>query len=271
MSRLNALTDRIAGQVFGLTNYNNLEADVNYLVVAGAALAALGASNTLAITAEFHHVTLAAGNTIDNLSDTLGASAGQQVRLWFDNAQTIRNNGGGTGNIRTLSGNNLAMHANDVIIFVYDGTYWREQRQTNFAGARVNHSGVGSQTIATGTGTDVVYDQALIDTYGMWSAGSPTLLTAKEAGIYVVGANGYFGADAAGTQRELALLVNGATVARDHQEPTATSCWLGCSTLVQLAVGDAIKAQVYHDAGHNLGWFADPTDAPNLWAAKVGG
>jgi hypothetical protein len=118
-TRLQALADRILGtQSFGLSNYDVLEADVNYLVVAGANIVS---ANTITITNEFHIVT--GGVTIQSIVDGLNASPGQQVRLLCQSALTIANNGGG-GNIRTSSGADRAVKANDVVLLTYDGTYW---------------------------------------------------------------------------------------------------------------------------------------------------
>jgi hypothetical protein len=123
-TRLNALVDRAAGAAFGLTNYANLEADVNYLLVAGADLASAA---TINITAAFHGVT--GVTTIDNITDALGAVAGQHVRLWIKGGPlTIRHNGGGTGNIRTLTGVERVAAPNETIEFIYDSAaaVWRE-------------------------------------------------------------------------------------------------------------------------------------------------
>lgn len=166
MTRLAALDNKSAGSdAFGLTNYDQLQADISYLVVAGADLAALGASNTLAITARFHHVTLAGSSTIDNISDALGAVASQEVRLWFDNAQTIRNQGGGTGNIRTLDGNDLAVSANQIIALTYDGTNWRIGTST----PKASYVGVDS---TSGTATAVIANQAYLLPFTMPAAGT---------------------------------------------------------------------------------------------------
>jgi hypothetical protein len=125
-SRLNAILDRITGQSVGLTNYENLVADVNYLAIGGAAIAAVDASisaNTLTITSQFHKVTAVTGN-VDSINDALGPIAGQTVNLLFANVQTIRNNGGGTGNIRTYSGYPRIVAAGELIRAVFDGTNW---------------------------------------------------------------------------------------------------------------------------------------------------
>jgi hypothetical protein len=59
----------LTGAAFGLTNYSNLEADVNYLAVAGADLASAA---TINVTAEFHGIT--GTTTIDNITDASAPS-----------------------------------------------------------------------------------------------------------------------------------------------------------------------------------------------------
>jgi len=162
-TRLNALADRISGQAFGLTNYNSLEADVNYLVVAGADLASAA---TLAITNEFHGVT--GTTTITNITDALGASKSQQVQLLIKGGPlTIQNNGGGTGNIRTNSGADTVYPTNAIVTFVNDGTVWREGVGANpgreldyaqFTGT-VSVTGTTEGTaVAVVTGNSITYD-----------------------------------------------------------------------------------------------------------------
>lgn len=93
----------------------------NYMTIAGATLSALGGSNTLTVTAEFHVVSVATGN-VDNISDASGAVAGQRARLLFNNAQTIRDNA--PGNIRTLNGNDYSAQAGEIVTFQYNGSNW---------------------------------------------------------------------------------------------------------------------------------------------------
>jgi hypothetical protein len=50
------------------------------------------------------------------------------VRLWIKAGPlTIRNNGGGTGNVRTLTGLDRVVATNEIVEFAYDGAVWREQ------------------------------------------------------------------------------------------------------------------------------------------------
>jgi hypothetical protein len=104
-----------------------LTGNVNFLTVAGADVAALGVNNGVPITAGFQRVTVATGN-IDNITDAAGLTNGEPVKLLFTNAQTLRNNGGGVGNIRTLSGADRIIAANEIVELAYDGVtaVWRE-------------------------------------------------------------------------------------------------------------------------------------------------
>src|SRR4051812_16754513 len=125
MSRLNALADRAAGAAFGLTNYQNLEAALNYLAIAGADLAAAA---TLNITSSTHRIT--GSTTIDNIADAVGATVGQQVALLFQATTTVRHNGGGTGNIRLQGGLHAGFVAAETLTLVYDGTNWVEAHRS---------------------------------------------------------------------------------------------------------------------------------------------
>lgn len=112
--------------------YDAFKQNLDYLTTAGADLAAVGASNTLAIAAEFHRVTLGASWLVDNISDVAGLTPGQPLRLYFVNAGLIRNNGGGAGNIRTLSGGDRGVLAGEIVTLTYEatGAVWREQGPT---------------------------------------------------------------------------------------------------------------------------------------------
>ncbi len=141
-TRLNPLADRITGQSFGLTNYDYLEADVNYLI----GFATVASQTPMPITTE---TTLVTGtNTIDSLSDALGATAGQRITLLFQSALTVRNNGGGVGNIRTLTGADRRVRPNEIVSFIFDGMNWIEERPDRAAYRK------GTSTAATNTLTE---------------------------------------------------------------------------------------------------------------------
>lgn len=153
MARLGTLAARAIHQPFTKAIFDILKQDVDYLAVAGADLAAVGAGNTLAITSEFHRVTLAATWTVDSISDVAGLVGGQRARLLFVNTGTIRNNGGGTGNIRTLTGASRPVAAGEVVELAYDatGAVWREARPTGMQtlGALAGVSGISFTSIPT--------------------------------------------------------------------------------------------------------------------------
>src|SRR5581483_2476398 len=136
-TRLNALATLVDGtDSFGFTNYEDLKANSDYLVVEGAAVGALDVGNTVDVTNEYHQVTVAGGNDIDNITDAAGAVAGQQVRLAFSNYQTVRNDAGGTGNIRTVSGADELVAPNEIVTFTFDGTNWWKSKPASFVVAR---------------------------------------------------------------------------------------------------------------------------------------
>lgn len=126
MPRLASIGARSVHQPLTLSIYNQLEASTDWDYVAGADIGSVTGGNTITITSRYHKVTISAG-TIDTITDAAGAAAGQLVSLHCVNANTIRNNGGGTGNIRTISGADVSVSAGQVATLVYDGALWREQ------------------------------------------------------------------------------------------------------------------------------------------------
>lgn len=146
---LTAPVTRASGDLITAAIWNNEHVnDLGYLVTAGANLAS---ADTITPTNEFHIVTGA--TTIGNLTPSTPV-AGQQVRLLFQSALTVKNNESGTGNIRTASGSDLNVAANQVVTFVYDGTVWREQRGPVGGGAAIcnqtNLSGNATSSAAAG-------------------------------------------------------------------------------------------------------------------------
>jgi hypothetical protein len=119
VSRLTAIADLNNGDIMPESWVDAVRVDLNYSMVAGAALAS---GTTLTITAAFHSVTGVAN--IDTITDSLGQVTGQSVFLVFAAAATVRNNGGGTGNIRTRSGLSHITVAGEVMELVYDGSHW---------------------------------------------------------------------------------------------------------------------------------------------------
>lgn len=121
MARFTTVADLAVDDALPESWVDAVRGAVNYMTIAGATLSALGGSNTLTVTAEYHAVSVAAGN-VDNIADASGAVAGQRARLLFTNAQTIRDNA--PGNIRTLNGSNYSAQAGELVVFQYDGANW---------------------------------------------------------------------------------------------------------------------------------------------------
>lgn len=164
MTRLASLDVKTVGtESFGLSNYNKLKSAHDYLVVAGGDKAS-GA--TVTIDSEFHGLT--GTTTVDNLADASGAAAGQQIGLLIKNGPVIfRNQGGGTGNIRTSTGADKIFPQNAIVAFVFDGTVWREQvapaagAEIDFKSVTADVTGITATTegaaVAVITGNSVAY------------------------------------------------------------------------------------------------------------------
>lgn len=154
-TRLNQVLDRTAGQGIGLSNYESLVADINYLVVPGADVASAA---TLSIDHKFHGVT--GTTTITNIVDGLNAVEGQTVELWIKNGPlTIQNNGSGAGgNIRTASGSDRKCYGGEIVTFRFDGTNWREVNPAS--GDRIaygkNTGAVSTSGTTFATGADIL-------------------------------------------------------------------------------------------------------------------
>lgn len=134
---------RATGDLITAATWNEEHVDnIDYLVTAGASLASAA---TITPTNEFHIVT--GTTTIANLTPA-SPVAGQQVRLLFQSALTVQNNGGGTGNIRTRSGSDLSVAAGDVVTFVYDGSLWQQQGSALTATAIAASYYAGGTTVA---------------------------------------------------------------------------------------------------------------------------
>jgi hypothetical protein len=149
---ISTIADLASGDVIPESWVDAVKDDVNYHSVAGADLAS-GA--TLTITNSFHKVTGAV--TIDNISHAAPVS-GQQVRIWCASALTIRNNGGGAGNIRTLTGADRSVRANEIVALTYDGTVWRAgPLHTDFVTALPASPGDGDEVVLTDSLTAPTY------------------------------------------------------------------------------------------------------------------
>lgn len=120
----------------------------------------LASGATLTLTTEFHKVT---GTTqVDNIATPV---AGHRAMLWFTGACPLRNNGGGTGNLRLVGGTDRTVSADTILHFRSDGSVWREVGAPGLGsgtllGARVYPS--GSQNVSA-DGTAIAFDSETYD------------------------------------------------------------------------------------------------------------
>lgn len=140
--------------------------------------------------------------------------------------------------------------------------------QTNVPCARVVR-GAG-QSVASSTIGWIAHDAKVFDTDNMWAIGSPTRLTCRTAGKYLIGAHVDFSTNSTGTFREALIQINGLSGSRpiDVLVPQSITTGYGRQEpvgLVDLIVGDYIELGVYHDATSAIS-FAGAI----LWATYIG-
>ena len=124
MARFDPVPDLAVDDQVDETYVDAVTKMLNYMGIGGANIVS---SATIAISSRYHVIT--GTTTIDTISDALGAVAGQPLDLYTQSALTFRNNGGGTGNIRTISGGDRITRAGELVSFIYDGSVWRERNQ----------------------------------------------------------------------------------------------------------------------------------------------
>jgi hypothetical protein len=128
-------------------------------------------SGAVTRTATYHRIDTQADAATDDLDTISGGTAGQKLILRAENtARTvvIRHNGGGTGNIRTFSGNSITLDETyKSVELIYDGTNWLVLGMSTSSGAtvvtanKVYKSG-SLYTSTSGTMTDVDATNAAI-------------------------------------------------------------------------------------------------------------
>lgn len=122
--------------------------------------------------------------------------------------------------------------------------------KADLAVTRVSQT-IGSQTIPSGTQTDLTFATEEIDSTNLFDTGvSNTKIIARVDGIYAISAGCDWSGDAntAGTLRTLALLVNGVPRAATDAPPIA-GVRQAVHTIFRLKVGDNLRAAVYQDSG----------------------
>lgn len=109
-----------------------------------------------------------------------------------------------------------------------------------------------NQNVATATTVTLSLDTDVQDVYGMWSAGSPTIITAPVKGWYRCSAFVQWAAQATSQASEIRFVVNGSTqvtcgldMNSDNTHPTYHTC----STELYLQAGDQVTVTVVQRSG----------------------
>lgn len=110
---------------------------------------------------------------------------------------------------------------------------------------------LASQSISSGSFTDIVHDTEIIDTDGGFAPSSATI-TLVNPGYYIVMPAARFAAASGGT-RSLRGLQNGADIVGCYSEVGSASgvdfVSLSCCQLISAAAGDTVKATVFQNQG----------------------
>jgi hypothetical protein len=264
---LAVIENHIVGDVFTLPMWQEIQSDINYMVQAGADLASAA---TIVITNEFHKVT--GVTTIDNINHA-APIAGQTAELWFTGAGlTIRNNGAGTGNIRTKTGADRTVSTNEIVAFIYDGAVWREfgpggptgGTLTNYFDLKQSTSG----STTTGTWFVPSWDTELADT-GNFHAASDNFVTLT-AGFWIFGGQAEFASNATG-RRYGQILVNGSVAYSAETKPAVSGDVTSVSIMgfASIGAGGTVQARWYQDSGGTLAINSLNYWSPRFWGFKI--
>jgi hypothetical protein len=118
-----------------------------------------------------------------------------------------------------------------------------------------------NQSIANATFAAITWETPVAgapyeyDQLGAWAAGTPTRLTAPQAGIYLIEASVEFASSAAGAVR--ALWISDSSTASGYAAgcvvpPAATTITPSCSVVLNMAAAEFVTATVYQDSGGAL-------------------
>lgn len=119
-----------------------------------------------------------------------------------------------------------------------------------FKGARVRRT--TNQAVATATFTPISFDTTFYNVGGIWSAGSPTRLTAPVDGYYEVKGQVRWANNTTNT-RGLWFQKNGTgNRIQGVYAPAMNSLEQSTSTVIQLTAGDYIEVLAYQDSGGSL-------------------
>jgi hypothetical protein len=103
--------------------------------------------------------------------------------------------------------------------------------------------------VSAATPAAIVFDTVVYDTDGLWSVVTPTYLSIKTAGKYLVSGNILLAPATGGSQRFASLQVNGVDVANQSAPLTNDYGRMSLDVVVNLAVGDKVYLTLYQDSG----------------------
>lgn len=121
-------------------------------------------------------------------------------------------------------------------------------------------------SLATSQWTTLRYDEVVVDRGGMFASGAGSALIAPVAGRYRIGAA--VDIENVACNKALRLIVNASRVLAERDRPGVGSPVPGritISTAAELAAGDFIEAEAWHDLGVPINAVPGPW-APVLWA-----
>lgn len=109
-------------------------------------------------------------------------------------------------------------------------------------------------TLTTATNTLLSWQAEERDDYGMWDAGSPTVLTCKVPGRYVAGLDVRFAGNSTGIRSGWIELNSTTVVGRFRMAPAASipTQLTVASQAFTMAIGDTVRAYVEQTSGGNL-------------------
>jgi hypothetical protein len=128
-------------------------------------------------------------------------------------------------------------------------------------GARVGRT--TSQSIPNGVSTAISFNGSRYDTNQIWSAVSPTRLTCKTAGKYLIGGCFRFEGNTVGS-RFLIILLNGASQI-GAGESVGSSTISNASCVYSLAVNDYVQMIAFQNSGQSLNILYEPLFTPEFY------
>jgi hypothetical protein len=129
-------------------------------------------------------------------------------------------------------------------------------------------------SVAAGNGALVAipFTDVVFDTDACFNAGSPTLLTCKTAGVYVISATVFWSAVVATGEWVTSIQVNSLDIADQgvNNPPSSGSPRQSLTAIYKLAVNDAVRLTVYQNTGASQSVLGAADRTPTLAMVRVG-